>query len=73
MFTPGQVYTVTIRFTANDGRQIVETLQFIGKSFTTVTSTPTSVTAVVSEDLTAGAEVLIDETAEFKCNSTAPR
>ena len=63
VFTPGQVYTVTIRFTANDGRQIVETLQFIGKSFTTVTSTPTSVTAVVSEDLTAGAEVLIDETA----------
>ncbi len=63
VFTPGKVYTVTIRFTANDGRPIVETLEFIGKSFTTVTSTPTSVTAVVRDDLTVGAEVQIDETA----------
>ena len=62
MFTPGKKYAVTVRFTANDGRQLEETVG-VGKSYTTVTATPTSVTAVVSEDLTAGAEVLIDDTA----------
>jgi hypothetical protein len=63
VFSPGKKYAVTVRFTANDGRQLEETVEFTGKSYTTVTATPTSVTAVVSEDLTAGAEVLIDDTA----------
>jgi hypothetical protein len=63
VFTPGKKYVVTVRFTANDGRQLEETVEFTGKSYTTVAASPTSVTAVVSEDLTTGAEVLIDDTA----------
>ena len=68
VFTPGQEYTITVRFTAGDGRQVVDTLQWTAPSYTQVTSTPTSVTAVITDDIdidlvvneTAGIQVSLD-------------
>jgi hypothetical protein len=69
VFEPGKAYAVTVRFTTSDGRQVVDELTFVAPSFTTVTSTPTSVTAVMTDtdyglavDETAGIQLSLDGT-----------
>ncbi len=60
VFTPGQEYTVDVHFTSSDNRQIVDTIKFIAPSFTKVTSTPTTVTAVINDDVAN--DLVVDET-----------
>jgi len=66
IFTPGKRYTVTVRFTASDGRQIVDTVEFTAPSYTQVTATPSTVTAVLTDtawlvvDEAAGLQVELD-------------
>jgi hypothetical protein len=67
VFTPGKTYTITVRFATGGGRQVVDTLQWTAPSFTTVTSTPTTLTAVITDtdygltvDETAGIQLVLD-------------
>ncbi|MFM1941434.1 MAG: hypothetical protein RI897_416 [Verrucomicrobiota bacterium] len=66
LFNPGQTYMVTVSYTTNDGRTVEDTLPFTAPSYTRVTSTPTSFTAVVTDtewmslNEGAGVEVSLD-------------
>lgn len=66
IFNPGQVYTVTVSFTTSDGRTVEDSLTFVGPSYTTIASTPTSVTATITDtdwmtlNESAGIEMSLD-------------
>lgn len=49
IFAPGSRHTVKVKFTANDGRQVTETRNFVAPSYTAVAATPTRVTATISD------------------------
>ncbi len=49
IFVPGSKHAVEVTFTTGTGQQIVDTADFIAPGYTTVTATPTVVTAAINE------------------------
>lgn len=49
IFAPGSRHTLKLKFTSNEGKALEDTLEFVAPSYTTVTATPTSVRATITE------------------------
>ena len=49
VFSPGSRHTVKVKYTSKEGNALEDTLEFIAPSYTSVTATPNSVTATITD------------------------
>ena len=66
IFVPGSSHTVKVKFTSNENKALEETVSFIAPHYTTTTSTPVSVDAIITEpeyfqvNVTKGVQLELD-------------
>ena len=49
IFPPSTRHTVKVKFSTNDGRQVEDSVEFVAPSYTTVSATPATVTATITD------------------------
>lgn len=69
VFQPGTTHTVKVGFRTSDGRQVEDTATFVAPSYTTVSATPSALTATITDrewltvDESKGVQLELDGTA----------